>query len=53
MSIKIKKTILISGCLLGQRVRYDGEYVQFADSKLLMQLHTKFTVIAICPELMA
>ena len=32
----IKETILVSACLLGQRVRYDGNHAQLTGSALLM-----------------
>lgn len=52
MPVEIKETILVSACLLGQPVRYDGKHAQLADSKLITQLRTKFTVIPICPEML-
>ena len=47
-----KEALLVSACLLGQRVRYDGGHAQLADNELLTQLRSKFTVIAICPEIL-
>ena len=52
MPTDIKETILVSACLLSQRVRYDGNHAQLSDSELLIRLHTKFTVIPICPEML-
>lgn len=48
----MKEIILVSACLLGQRVRYDGNHAQLAESDLLTQLRAKFTVIPICPEML-
>ncbi len=47
-----KEALLVSACLLGQKVRYDGEHSQLADTDLLTQLRVKFTVISICPEML-
>lgn len=47
-----KQALLVSACLLGQKVRYDGEHSQLADTDLLTQLHVKFTIIPICPEML-
>lgn len=44
--------MLVSACLLGQRVCYDGDHAQLADDVLLTQLRSKFTVIAICSEIL-
>lgn len=52
MATVIKETILVSACLLGQRVRYDGNHAQLADSELLTRLRAKFKVIPICPEML-
>lgn len=52
MSTDIKETILVSACLLGQRVRYDGNHAQLNDSELLIRLRAKFTVIPVCPEML-
>ncbi len=52
MSTDSKETILVSACLLGQHVRYDGNHAQLADSELLTQLRAKFKVIPICPEIL-
>ena len=41
------KTIAISACLLGHKVRYDGADQAHA---IIQQLHTCFTIIPICPE---
>lgn len=48
----MKEAILVSACLLGQRVRYDGNHAQLADSDLLTQLSDKFRVVPICPEML-
>lgn len=48
--INTKEPLLVSACLLGQPVRYDGNHAQLADNDLLVRLCTKFTVIPICPE---
>ncbi|NIM92810.1 MAG: DUF523 domain-containing protein [Anaerolineales bacterium] len=42
-------TILISACLLGERVRYDGEYI-LKDQPQLTQWQNEGRVISICPE---
>lgn len=52
MATVIKEPILVSACLLGQRVRYDGGHAQIAHSELLMRLRTKFKVVPICPEML-
>ncbi|MDQ6969317.1 MAG: DUF523 domain-containing protein [Mariprofundus sp.] len=41
--------ILISACLLGERVRYDGAHSLF-ESKLLQQWKQQRRLIALCPE---
>ena len=40
--------IAVSRCLLGDRVRYDGEVKYFTD--LLDYIQTHFQTIAVCPE---
>lgn len=52
MTIHTKETILVSACLLGQRVHYDGNHAQLTESDLLTWLRTKFTLIPICPEML-
>ena len=47
-----KETLLVSACLLGQRVRYDGDHAQLTYSDLLIQLRSKFKVLALCPEVL-
>lgn len=47
-----KEPLLVSACLLGQHVRYDGGHAQLSDSELLTRLHTKFKVIPFCPEML-
>jgi uncharacterized protein YbbK (DUF523 family) len=44
-----QQKILISACLLGERVRYDGK-INAIDSKLLKQWLTESRVVSICPE---
>lgn len=48
----IKEHLIVSACLLGQPVRYDGNHAQLSDSELVTRLRTKFKIIPICPELM-
>jgi len=43
------KKILISRCLLGERVRYDGE-AKFCDHPLIKKWLEEGRVIAVCPE---
>ena len=52
MATAIKENILVSACLLGQLVRYDGDHARLADNELLTRLRTKFIVIPICPEML-
>lgn len=52
MTVYHKGTLLVSACLLGQRVRYDGNHAQLTDGELLVRLRAKFTVIPICPEIL-
>jgi len=40
--------IAISQCILGDRVRYDGQVKSFPD--LLQFIHSNFQTIAVCPE---
>ena len=42
MATTVKETILVSACLLGQRVRYNGNHAQPTDGALVTRLHTKF-----------
>lgn len=42
-----KKSIAISACLLGHKVRYDGAH---QENKIIQQLAECFTIIPICPE---
>lgn len=44
-----KEPILISGCLLGLRCRYDEDSKPLAEEKL-KQLSQKYTLIPVCPE---
>ncbi|MDP2561472.1 DUF523 domain-containing protein [Psychrobium sp. 1_MG-2023] len=41
--------ILISACLLGRKVRYDGQVITEPE-QLIMQWKTQGRVIAVCPE---
>ena len=43
-----KPVIAISSCILGQRVRYDGEIKSFAD--ITQHLQTHFELMPVCPE---
>ncbi|MCV6613023.1 MAG: DUF523 domain-containing protein [Amphritea sp.] len=45
-----KNKILISACLLGNKVRYDGRD-NLIDSEFLSRLHEQGRLIAICPEI--
>ena len=47
-----KEPLLVSACLLGQPVRYDGNHAQLDNNDLLTQLRTKFYVIPLCPEML-
>lgn len=43
-----KKSIAISACLLGHKVRYDGAH---QENKIIIQrLADRFNIIAVCPE---
>ena len=42
--------ILVSSCLLGQPVRYDGKSKAIADIAWLQQLQGKNQLVVICPE---
>lgn len=42
-----QRTIAVSACLLGHKVRYDGEHQANA---LIQQLTQSFNIIAVCPE---
>lgn len=46
------KSILISRCLLGEAVRYDGGHCMISQEQV-QKLRRQFTIIPICPELMA
>jgi uncharacterized protein YbbK (DUF523 family) len=46
------KKILVSGCLLGRQIRYDGSSKAFAHP-LLDQWTAEGRIVAICPELSA
>lgn len=43
-----KPTIAISSCIIGQRVRYDGEIKLFNELHQHLQQH--FKLLAVCPE---
>ncbi|NOQ13193.1 MAG: DUF523 domain-containing protein [Methyloprofundus sp.] len=43
-----KKSIAISACLLGYKVRYDG--AQQRNDIIIKQLVDRFNIIAVCPE---
>lgn len=47
-----RQALLVSACLLGQRVRYDGNHAQLANTDLMAQLQASFILIPICPELL-
>ena len=47
-----KEPLLVSACLLGQRVRYDSHHAQLDNNDLLTQLRAKFYVIPLCPEML-
>ena len=47
--IEKHKKILISACLLGKRVRYDGNTLTVSDQKLIDWIH-KDWVLPVCPE---
>ena len=47
----VKEALLVSACLLGQRVRYDGDHAQIS-AALMNQLNANFTLVPICPELL-
>lgn len=44
------KKILISACLLGENVRYNGEVVEVADS--IKKLAENYDLIPVCPEML-
>jgi len=46
--MKEKIPIAVSACLLGHRVRYDGE--EKANNFILTELSRKFAIISLCPE---
>lgn len=46
--VQHKPTIAISSCLLGQRVRYDGDIKSFAEIYQRLQQH--FELLPVCPE---
>ena len=46
------KSILVSKCLLGDNVRYDGGHCKLRQDHL-SRLKSKFEIIPICPEVMA
>lgn len=48
----MKECVLISRCLLGDKVRYDGGHCKQEDS-LIDRLKDKYELISICPEVMA
>jgi uncharacterized protein YbbK (DUF523 family) len=48
----VKESLLISKCLLGEKVRYDGGDCK-QDNHLLKKLSDKYNLIPICPEVMA
>lgn len=52
MLVDDKEPLLVSACLLGQPVRYDGNHAQLSSNELLIRLRNKFKVIPICPELL-
>ena len=43
-----KPRIAISGCIIGQRVRYDGELKHFPDIQAYFQSHAE--LVPVCPE---
>ncbi len=43
-----KEALLVSACLLGERVRYDGDHAQLASAALMTQLKVNFTLVPIC-----
>ncbi|MCL2846560.1 MAG: DUF523 domain-containing protein [Firmicutes bacterium] len=47
---KPKQPLLVSACLLGQPVRYDGKSKHYPD---IEKLRAKYDLIPICPELFA
>lgn len=46
------KSIFVSRCLLGEAVRYDGGHCSICEDTLL-KLSQKYSIIPICPEVMA
>jgi len=50
MTIELEQTkVLVSACLLGQRVRYDGGHSE-SGAKILAQWRAEGRVVAFCPE---
>lgn len=45
------KNILISSCLLGENVRYNGEAIQISDE--IKRLSESYNLIPVCPEVLA
>ncbi|MCZ4281215.1 DUF523 domain-containing protein [Kiloniella laminariae] len=50
--IKQKHQILVSACLLGQAVRYDGRYASRGHKRLL-DLQAAGLIVTLCPEMAA
>lgn len=50
MALKKKNALLVSSCLLGEQVRYNGSDLRIAD-ELLQEIEKRFDVISVCPEL--
>ena len=48
----MKSKLLISRCLVGENVRYDGGHCKIGDSELT-QLSLKYELIFVCPEVLA
>lgn len=48
----VKPKLLVSACLLGQPVRYDGQSKPIAELDWLQQLQTQGLVVQACPEMM-
>ena len=46
------KSLLISHCLLGEKVRYDGDHCSLR-ADYIARLKSKYKLIFICPEVMA
>ena len=47
----MKKTILVSSCLLGCKVRFDGTAKALSKEQLLI-LEKRFNVVGVCPEVL-